>query len=262
MQRADRSHDLSELTSALRFLRAIDERASTRVERFGFGTAYLCPELPRVWSRNFVFVDRAIAEADLADLVEDADALHAGAGLEHRRLVFSDARSGALAGSLLGPTGWRRDSERLMIHRGPAPDARAAAVHEVEARALDEASRAMSLEHPDVRDEETVEQLLTASRRVATATCERCFAWLEEGTVASFCRLYSDWETAQIEEVGTLPELRGRGYAGAVVGAALSAAKGAHRSTFLLADDSDWPKHWYERLGFEGVGVVHEVLKT
>ena len=57
------------------------------------------------------------------------------------------------------------------------------------------------------------------------------------------------------EDVGTLEEHRGRGYASAVV---LHAAELARRAgadfVFLVADAQDWPQHLYRRLGFEPIG--------
>ncbi len=60
---------------------------------------------------------------------------------------------------------------------------------------------------------------------------------------------------AQVEDVGTLPEHRGRGYASAVVLAAIAAAR-EHGAdfVFLVADKEDWPKELYRRLGFDELG--------
>ena len=56
---------------------------------------------------------------------------------------------------------------------------------------------------------------------------------------------------AQIEDVATLAPYRGRGLARAVVTAALGEALAAgDELVFILADDGDWPKDWYARLGF------------
>jgi hypothetical protein len=32
--------------------------------------------------------------------------------------------------------------------------------------------------------------------------------------------------------------------------------------TFVVADEGDWPKDWYGRLGFEPVGRRYELLRT
>jgi predicted GNAT family acetyltransferase len=78
--------------------------------------------------------------------------------------------------------------------------------------------------------------------------------------VVSSCRLFSDGATAQIEDVATLPAYRKRGYSRAVVSRAIGAAVESHDLTFLLAADNDWPRRWYERLGFEDAGRLSELL--
>jgi ribosomal protein S18 acetylase RimI-like enzyme len=76
------------------------------------------------------------------------------------------------------------------------------------------------------------------------------------------CRLYSDGSTAQIEDVATLPEHQRRGYAEAVVARAATEAAATHELVFLTAVDGRWVKHWYERLGFEQIGVRYEATRA
>ena len=65
--------------------------------------------------------------------------------------------------------------------------------------------------------------------------------------------------TAQIEDVATLESHRGRGFASAVVLRAAAEARLAGADLiFLVADDEDWPKHLYRRLGFHRLGCVYE----
>ncbi len=74
--------------------------------------------------------------------------------------------------------------------------------------------------------------------------------------------LYSDGATAQVEDVATLPAHRGRGHATAVVLRAVAEAdRAGHDFVFLIADDNDWPKHLYRRIGFDEVGRKHSFLK-
>ncbi len=254
---------MGDLSRALAFLRAIDERASSYVEPFSLGTAYLRPELPQVWSRNYLLVDAKIGEQQLETLASEADRLHASAGLEHRRLVLTDQGSGSLAAGMLASSGWRVRAETVMVHRGRLKDpSQAVGVREVKADALRAASDEAARENPDVQGELTVEQLQTAYELVGAATHERCFAAEVDGAIASLCRLYSDGETAQIEDVSTLSAFRNRGLAGAVVSQALAAATRSHSMTFLLAADDDWPKSWYERIGFQPIGLMWDALKT
>ena len=83
----------------------------------------------------------------------------------------------------------------------------------------------------------------------------RFFTVVADGEVLSYTDLYQDGTDAQVEDVGTLPEHRGRGYATAVVLAAIAAAReGGAEFVFLVADKEDWPKELYRRLGFDTVG--------
>jgi predicted GNAT family acetyltransferase len=98
-----------------------------------------------------------------------------------------------------------------------------------------------------------------ALERVVT---QRCFARLVDGRVVSSCRLYSDGSIAQIEDVSTLPDHRQRGYAAAVVAKATGEAAAAHDLVFLTAVDGRWVKSWYERLGFEQIGLRYEATRS
>jgi ribosomal protein S18 acetylase RimI-like enzyme len=83
-----------------------------------------------------------------------------------------------------------------------------------------------------------------------------------DGRVVSSCRLYSDGSVAQIEDVATLPTHRQRGYADAVMAKATSEASAAHDLVFLTAVDGRWVKRWYERLGFEQIGLRYEATRS
>ncbi len=252
-----------DLERAIAFLKGIDERASASVERLRFGRAYLRPELPRVWSRNFVWVDAQITGEDLECLLQDVERIHAGAGLSHRRIVFEHDAGGASVASLLADRGWRVDASRVMLFDGPPPMAVSGSpVQEVDGRELWTASAAVGRADPDTTGgEETIEQLGRAAEAVAGAIAERCFAAVVDGRIVSYCRLYSDDATGQIEEVGTVPELRGRGYSRAVVTRALAESTSAHDLTFLLADEGGWPGDWYQRLGFRPSMLLREAIK-
>ena len=81
-----------------------------------------------------------------------------------------------------------------------------------------------------------------------------------DGALAGECELYIDGADAQVEFVDTLEEFRGRGVARAVVLGAAEAARtsGADR-VFILADENDWPKDLYRRLGFDPMARRWEV---
>ena len=60
---------------------------------------------------------------------------------------------------------------------------------------------------------------------------------------------------AELDNVHTLKTYRGRGIARAVVGHAIRQAGDAGADlVFLIADDADWPKDLYAKLGFDPEG--------
>src|SRR5205085_2231166 len=118
------------------------------------------------------------------------------------------------------------------------------------------------LKDPHDRSPEVVRQLLAAEVARAESCHTQGVAVRAEDGIASWCLLYQDDGVAEIDQVTTRPEHRGRGYAGAVVrAAAAAAARSGAELVFLWADDRDWPKDWYERLGFEPLARRYAFLK-
>jgi len=120
---------------------------------------------------------------------------------------------------------------------------------------LREARRRVLRGQPWASDE-VLEQIFAAKRLIGERVRARFFGAVVDGEVVSYSDLYQDDGDAQVEDVGTLPEERGRGYATAVVLSAIEAARedGAE-FVFLVADANDWPKELYARLGFDTVGT-------
>jgi len=102
---------------------------------------------------------------------------------------------------------------------------------------------------------EVMAQLFSGKQLIGRRVKARFFAVVVDGEVVSYTDLYQDGAEAQIEDVGTLNEHRGRGYASAVVLAAIAEArKTGAEFVFLVADYEDWPKELYRRLGFDELG--------
>jgi GNAT superfamily N-acetyltransferase len=113
---------------------------------------------------------------------------------------------------------------------------------------------------PDVLSEDVVRQLVESRRRLGEVVETRFFAARVEGEVASYCELYSDGSTAQIENVLTLERFRKRGLARATVSRAREEALAGHDFIFLVANRDDWPKELYAKLGFDEVGRIWEFV--
>jgi ribosomal protein S18 acetylase RimI-like enzyme len=253
---------VSELERILGFLRRADEGASTAVEPFRFGVAFFNARIPRVYDRNFLLVTADADALDVRSLTDAADALQGGAGLAHRKVVFEDEQAGERIAGALGRTGWEHRRLAIMVYRGGLDPSASAAASEVDRLALLPALEALIRSEPWGEDEDVIRQLSSADAALERAVSQRCFARLVDGEVVSSCRLYSDGSIAQIEDVATVPGHRQRGYADTVVTRAVTEAVAGHDLVFLTAVDGRWVKRWYERLGFEQLGLRYEATRT
>jgi ribosomal protein S18 acetylase RimI-like enzyme len=245
------------------FDRGLRERAAPRRVTHDFGTAILCPGLPRVWDLNVAFLDVELERGDADSLIAEVEGLQSEAGLRHRRVLVGDEVTAERLLPRFVEREWTHSWWAFMVHEGSpceAVDPNLAAevdsdvVREVEGRAL--------AEDDFVRDAGLVPQLLAGRDRLSAGTPARFFAGTRDGEPVSVCTLYSDGTVAQLEDVATLAEHRGHGCGRAVVQAALHAAQAAaHEVVFVVADDGDWPKMMYRRLGFEPIGRALNLVR-
>jgi ribosomal protein S18 acetylase RimI-like enzyme len=246
---------VSELVRAKAFEEALRDRAIERVVPFPFGRALFNDSYPRVWELNLLRVETPEG-ATVEALVGEAERLQGEAGHAHRRIAVPDEQAGARLARGFETAGWRIDCFLFMAYRGPGErrvDAKAVA--EVALGDLRPLRERIAAGEPWADSEETVAMVLDASGLTLRHGNARHFAALVDGEPAAAADLYSDGRTAQIEDVSTLPEFRGRGLASAVVArAAHEALAGGHDLVFLVADDADWPKALYARLGFAPLG--------
>jgi GNAT superfamily N-acetyltransferase len=248
------------------FERDVMRRTSTRVEPLAYGTVYLNEDLPCRYSSNLLWVDSpglSPAPATAADrLVLDADRILGGAGLSHRKVNVSGQIGRSLAPRFL-ELGWCADHLVTMTLERP-PD-RAPGL-EVREAAFDSArpllEKGVRRAEPRV-SQGCVEQLVDHKRVLEDRVGARFFVARVDGRDAGVCEMYSADGVAQIEDVETLEEFRGRGAARAVVLAAAAAARDVGAAlVFLIADDEDWPKALYQRLGFDPVGESWEFVRA
>ena len=224
--------------------------AAERSARHALGEAFFHDELPRVWVLNQLSVD---ADTDADGLIAALDALYAD--LPHRRAFVERPDVGERLAPALRAAGWlverdvfmvlRRDRDRAALP-GLAREVDEATIRAVEARTI--------AEEP-YGEPAVIEQLLASRSRFGRAGRARYFVAAGDGVDGCHATLYSDGVVAQIEDVGTLKAMRGRGLARAACSAALDAATEAgHELVFIVADDEDWPKDLYAKLGFDPVG--------
>jgi predicted N-acetyltransferase YhbS len=252
------------LERAFAFERAM-HGAVGRVVRADWGEAFLTPELDRCYDRNLLWiVDGATLSAGAADA--HAARLLGGQGMAHRRLMVEPAPAAALHEGLVA-LGYEAGNHLFMVHAGAVPEASVAEVVEASVDEVSAATARYLQTDPDTeygRDPVTREHLLAHHREYGpTGGAERRFAIREDGEVVAWARLWRRGDEAQVEDVVCLADHRGRGYGRAVVAAATRAAllEGAEL-LFIVADETDWPKDLYGRLGYEAAGTLGVYQRT
>lgn len=250
----------SELAQAVAFEEALRNAAAERVVASPLGSAVFNDTLPLVWSLNTLRVDRTRTTAE--EIATEAERLQGEAGLGHRRVVILDEAEGRELEEPFNALGWKTDAYLFMVpRREPNRRVDTSDVAEVEREALAPIRDSILREWLPEADEEVVRQVREADRLMAAAGKARHFAAMVDGIPVSSTDLYSDGRTAQIEDVGTLPDHRGQGHASAVVMRALEEARAmGHAFVFLSADARNWPKELYRRLGFDGIGERYGYL--
>lgn len=252
---------MGELERALQFL-ALADHGGTREEPFTYGTAMFDERVPRRWDSNYLLVERLPDYVGAAELAAEAERLQATAGLTHRKLEVRDEGAGARLEPEFRELGWSVNRHLLMaLHREPDRPTDTSIVAEVDVEALREPRAEQLREYAWAEDEDVLAQLHQAKELFAKRVETRFFAVFEESRVVSWSDLYLAGDTAQIEDVGTLESHRGQGYARAVVQHAADEARSAGAELiFLVADDEDWPKELYRKLGYDELGLVYEFL--
>jgi ribosomal protein S18 acetylase RimI-like enzyme len=219
----------------------------------------LTPELPRRWDSNYLLVERP---ASTSEILAQAETAFSTARIGHRKLTVTDGALGKRLQAEL-PLDWLRQSLLVMVRRRPPDRERdLSPVVEVDEARLRPGRSAELARYEWARDPEVVREILDAKLLLGRFAVTRFLAALVDGEVASWSDLYVADGVAQVEDVGTLERFRNRGLASAVVLAAVRAAEEAGAELiFLIADEDDWPKDLYGRLGFDAVGRIYEFVR-
>ena len=233
------------LTRAYAFLERAD-MAGERREQSSVGTAIFEDAIPRRLDSNFLRVEWE----------SDPEAVEAEAERLGRRMIFApDSEVGERLVPHLQSKGWLVRRHVLMAQlRKAEREADLGIVSEVAEPTL-RAARQQVVAGQPWAEPEIMAELFAGKELIGRRVRARYFAVLVDGEVVSYTDLYQDGADAQIEDVGTLHEHRKRGYASAVVLAAIEAARAEGAEfVFLVADLEDWPKELYRRLGFDELG--------
>jgi GNAT superfamily N-acetyltransferase len=238
------------LERALAFMRAGLAATADAVRPIDTGIVVSTPSLPAVWAVNQVRVAEALTFDELVDLADQQLA-----GSEYRQVAVEHQATGPQLENAFRAARWKVERDVVMVLSGPAD--RRADTSVVDDAGEDEMLALMRrwYEHDEPTTTE-VEQLVEFGRREARRLGDRLLGVRSgDGRLVAITKLRSDGLTAQVEDVYTVPEARGRGFARALISRAVELGRdGEHDMTFIVADDEGWPKLLYERLGFRPVG--------
>jgi GNAT superfamily N-acetyltransferase len=251
----------SDRDALLAFELALDEQVCDEVHRESWGRLFLTPSAPLVWDANWVGIEQVGMSVDQVVAIAD-DAL-GGEGFGHRTICLLDEADGRRIGAEVEAQAarrprWEVERTRYMLWRGGAVDPPPA--REVRLAEITDLRKTLIGESMPVGIDDagaTVDQLYELNRRYGQAAGDRWFVAPTEGEPRSACCLLRGGGIGQVEEVGTVAPARERGYAKAIVTAAIAAAQAAGDTTiFLTAEAADWPQLFYARLGFETIGEL------
>ena len=234
---------------ATAFELSLAERRAAAVVPVTGGVACLDPRVPASWEHNSLWLT---GDPDAATIVAEADRVLAA--FAHRRVVTFTPPPADL--------GWDVEELRLQMFdpaapEPPVPEGRVVAVSQEMMAGL--WAPGWRHELPGI-DEAAVGDLL---RRESFANAHVRIVDLavldDDGVPVAGTQLRIDGATAVIEAVLTAPSARELGHGAALVGDAIRRARAAGCDLiWLLARADDWPRRWYERMGFVDVGCRWE----
>jgi GNAT superfamily N-acetyltransferase len=259
----------------LAFELALDEQVCDAVHRESWGRLFLTPSAPLIWDSSWVGIEAVGMSVDQVMAIAD-DAL-GGEGFGHRTICLLDEADGKRIGEEVeaGAAHWPRweiERTRYMLWRGgkaepplvssqesadSAENCERALAREVRLAEIAGLRKALIAESMprDGGGDAAIDQLFAIDGRYGEAGGDRWFVAPAEDEPMSACRLLRGGPIAQVEDVGTLAAARERGYAKAIVLAAVATAQAEGAETiFLTAEAADWPQLMYAKLGFETVG--------
>jgi ribosomal protein S18 acetylase RimI-like enzyme len=251
--------DRQDLRRALDMERGLLAAAAERADDHPLGIALHDEARARVWVHNQLHVTGPAGDID--DLVRILDELYGH--LPHRRAVVEDEAEGERLAAGFRDRGWLAEVKLYMALREPRdrePEPGLAA--EVDEERHREVERRTLEEEPATSGEEIVGMLLgarAAAHRVADS-CRYVVGTAGDELVGN-ATLYVVGDLAQIEDVGTLEPYRRRGIGRAMVSLATDLAAGSEL-IWIAADEADWPKELYAKLGFRAVGRTYSFTRV
>lgn len=246
-------HPDDRLARARAFDRSLAERRAPILVPVDDGVGCRDPRVPASYEHNAVWFDGSPSAATIeaaGDAVLD--------GASHRRVV--------LDGPPPDDLGWDIDEERLLVLRSdvdvpvvvPEGVEVVPTTSEVMGRFWGPAWQRDIPGIPAASVDDLVRREAFADAHLRIVDLAVLGA---DGVPVAGTQLRIDGATAAVEAVNCHPDHRGQGLATALVTTAVARARAAGCDlVWLLAYADDWPRRWYERLGFVDLGarwVVH-----
>jgi uncharacterized protein (DUF952 family)/GNAT superfamily N-acetyltransferase len=241
------------LARATAFERSVAERRAAVVLPVDGGVACLDPRVPASWEHNALWVT---SDPDAVTIVAESDRVLAG--FAHRRMVAFRPPPADL--------GWEVEELRVQVLDPAAPDPHVpggrvvAVTQEVMAGLWAPSWRR---DQPGIDEADADDLLRRESFADAHVRVVDLAVLGDDGIPVAGTQLRIDGATAVIEAVMTAPSARERGHGRALVGDAIRRARAAGCDViWLLCQADNWPRHWYERMGFVDVGCRWEAVRS
>ena len=248
-----RVSDIERITA---FENRFAQAQATDVVDLSWGYAVLQKEFPLSEYHNRIAVT---SSAPAAEVLATAEEVLGGACMRHRYLSVDDALVQALSADLVA-AGYAHEIIVTLIYSGPEVEPGA---HEVRAVSLETLRPAIirdwRVELPDAT-EENLGQLADRTTLYARGAELTRLAVYDGDEIVAHADLYVDRvnRIAQFENLVTHKDFRGRGYGDALIRDALGRGwEAGSELSFLTADLDDWPREWYQRLGYVDAGRAH-----
>lgn len=240
-------------------MRSLDERCAEEVVPFRWGHAFVNRTLATAPDLNYLVTRGHLVGVTAADLVGECERIQSPAGITFRRVNVDDEQAAERLLPSFTEVGFTPERFCVMVRHRP-PDCSVETVH---VRQVDWDT----YRHGRAKEIESwaptrliAAQVLAKHELTASIVDTAYFAVILDGGPVSFCELRRDDGMAQIEFVETLAPYRRRGLARQVVTAALQAVREVP-FVFLVAGLFDWPQHFYQRLGFDTVGIESRFIR-
>ncbi len=214
--------------------------------------ACLDPRVPASWEHNSLWLT---GDVDAAVMVAEADRVLAA--FQHRRIVTFRPPPADL--------GWEVEELRFQVldasaPEPPVPAGRVVAVTQEVMAGL--WAPTWRRELPGIDDDAVGDLVRRESFADAHARIVDLAVLGDDGVPVAGTQLRIDGATAAIEGVMTAPSARRQGHGAALVGDAVRRARSAGCDVvWLLCRADDWPRRWYERIGFVDVGCRWEIVR-